>query len=52
MNIIFFNSVVALRPNLSSPDQVDENFSQWKQPLVQHALSEVVVICLYSSFLN
>lgn len=34
--------VPALRPNISSPDQVDENFSQWKQPLVQHALSEIV----------
>ncbi|KAA8520331.1 hypothetical protein F0562_014587 [Nyssa sinensis] len=32
----------ALRPNVSSPDHVDDNFSQWKQPFVQHAASQIV----------
>lgn len=32
----------ALRPNVSSPDQVDDNFTPWKQPFVQHALSQIV----------
>ncbi|KAG9131535.1 hypothetical protein Leryth_025479 [Lithospermum erythrorhizon] len=32
----------ALRPNISSLDNIDDNFSQWKQPYVQHALSQVV----------
>ncbi|KAL8255124.1 hypothetical protein R6Q59_033345 [Mikania micrantha] len=33
----------ALRPNLSSSGQVDDSFSAWRQPFVQHALSQVVV---------
>ncbi|KAG8363536.1 hypothetical protein BUALT_Bualt19G0032600 [Buddleja alternifolia] len=32
----------ALRPNVSSPYQIDENFSLWKQPFVQNALSQIV----------
>ncbi|KAL0374096.1 UNVERIFIED_CONTAM: hypothetical protein Sradi_3325300 [Sesamum radiatum] len=32
----------ALRPNVSSPYQIDENFSLWKQPFVQTALSQIV----------
>ncbi|KAF5451858.1 hypothetical protein F2P56_026920 [Juglans regia] len=34
----------ALRPTVSSPfDVVDESFSQWKQPIVQQALSQIVL---------
>ncbi|XP_031267356.1 uncharacterized protein LOC116125781 isoform X1 [Pistacia vera] len=34
----------ALRPSMSScSDQVDDSFSQWKQPFVQQALSQIVV---------
>ncbi|EXB70633.1 hypothetical protein L484_023818 [Morus notabilis] len=34
----------ALRPLVSSPSNiVDDNFSQWKQPIVQQALSQIVV---------
>ncbi|KAK6243647.1 hypothetical protein QUC31_010056 [Theobroma cacao] len=34
----------ALRPFMSSPsDHVDDTFSQWKQPFVQQALSQIVV---------
>ncbi|KAJ4721404.1 Galactose-binding domain-like, Armadillo-type fold protein [Melia azedarach] len=34
----------ALRPSLSSAsDHVDDSFSQWKQPFVQQALSQIVV---------
>ncbi|GLT36455.1 hypothetical protein SLA2020_108300 [Shorea laevis] len=33
----------ALRPHVSSiPDHVDDTFSQWKQPFVQQALSQIV----------
>ncbi|RAL53954.1 hypothetical protein DM860_004425 [Cuscuta australis] len=32
----------ALRPIVNFPDQVDESFSQWKMPFVQHALSQIV----------
>ncbi|PSS24545.1 Protein efr3 like [Actinidia chinensis var. chinensis] len=32
----------ALRPNVISPDHIDDSFSQWKQPFVQHALSQIV----------
>ncbi|KAI4356168.1 hypothetical protein L6164_000211 [Bauhinia variegata] len=33
----------ALRPSMSNPfDIVDETFSQWKQPIVQQALSQIV----------
>ncbi|XP_020553359.1 uncharacterized protein LOC105173395 isoform X2 [Sesamum indicum] len=32
----------ALRPNVSSPYQIDENFSLWKQPFVQTALNQIV----------
>ncbi|XP_047337665.1 uncharacterized protein LOC124941396 isoform X2 [Impatiens glandulifera] len=32
----------ALRPNFSTQDHVDETFLQWKQPYVQHALSQIV----------
>ncbi|XAR54275.1 hypothetical protein NMG60_11029333 [Bertholletia excelsa] len=32
----------ALRPNFSSPESIDDNFSHWKQPFVQHALSQIV----------
>ncbi|KAJ0080342.1 hypothetical protein Patl1_23660 [Pistacia atlantica] len=36
----------ALRPSMSScSDQVDDSFSQWKQPFVQQALSQVVFNC-------
>lgn len=31
----------ALRPNSSSPYQIDDKFSLWKQPFVQNALSQV-----------
>lgn len=35
---------LALRPTVSSPfDVVDESFSQWKQPIVQQALSQVIL---------
>lgn len=38
----FFRRSIALRPTMSSPfDVVDESFSQWKQPIVQQALSQV-----------
>ncbi|KAK1587446.1 hypothetical protein Q3G72_012954 [Acer saccharum] len=34
----------ALRPSMSgSSDHVDDSFSQWKQPFVQQALSQIVV---------
>lgn len=33
----------ALRPNFSSSGQVDDSFSAWRQPFVQHALSQIVV---------
>ncbi|GAY43149.1 hypothetical protein CUMW_072300 [Citrus unshiu] len=33
----------ALRPSMSSLDNVDDSFSQWKQPFVQQALSQIVV---------
>ncbi|KAK3015426.1 hypothetical protein RJ639_006544 [Escallonia herrerae] len=32
----------ALRPSGNGPDLVDDDFSQWKQPFVQHALSQIV----------
>ncbi|KAL8555562.1 hypothetical protein ACS0TY_003387 [Phlomoides rotata] len=32
----------ALRPNVSSPSQIDDKFSLWKQPFVQNALSQIV----------
>ncbi|KAJ8631904.1 hypothetical protein MRB53_025240 [Persea americana] len=32
----------ALRPPVSNPDQFDDSFWQWKQPFVQHALSQIV----------
>ncbi|KAL1547472.1 hypothetical protein AAHA92_23948 [Salvia divinorum] len=32
----------ALRPNSSSPYQIDDKFSLWKQPFVQNALSQIV----------
>ncbi|KAL3815181.1 hypothetical protein ACJIZ3_016449 [Penstemon smallii] len=32
----------ALRPNVSSPYQIDDNFSLWKQPFVHNALSQIV----------
>ncbi|XP_027083960.1 uncharacterized protein [Coffea arabica] len=34
----------ALRPIVNGPDQIDDSFSQWKQPFVQRALSEVVAM--------
>ncbi|KAJ3681587.1 hypothetical protein LUZ60_014160 [Juncus effusus] len=36
----------ALRPSVSnsSSDQIDENFNQWNQNSVQHALSEIVMM--------
>ncbi|KAJ8505417.1 hypothetical protein OPV22_006303 [Ensete ventricosum] len=34
----------ALRPPISLPDQVDDSFSQWKHPSVQHALSQIITI--------
>ncbi|KAL1802510.1 hypothetical protein ACET3Z_031157 [Daucus carota] len=40
----------ALRPNVSSPDQVDDNFTQWKQPYVLYALSQIVAISSSASF--
>lgn len=33
----------ALRPNFNSLGQVDDSFSAWRQPFVQHALSQIVV---------
>ncbi|CAI9262315.1 unnamed protein product [Lactuca saligna] len=33
----------ALRPNFNSWGQVDDSFSAWRQPFVQHALSQIVV---------
>ncbi|XP_062098879.1 uncharacterized protein LOC133804752 isoform X2 [Humulus lupulus] len=34
----------ALRPLVSSPSEmVDDNFSQWRQPIVQQALSQIVI---------
>ncbi|XP_030480176.2 uncharacterized protein LOC115697350 isoform X1 [Cannabis sativa] len=34
----------ALRPLVSSPsDMVDDNFSQWRQPMVQQAISQIVI---------
>ncbi|KAH6820390.1 hypothetical protein C2S53_015870 [Perilla frutescens var. hirtella] len=32
----------ALRPNSSTPYQIDDKFSLWKQPFVQNALSQIV----------
>ncbi|CAI9764942.1 unnamed protein product [Fraxinus pennsylvanica] len=32
----------ALRPTISSPYQIDDNFSPWKQQFVQNALSQIV----------
>ncbi|KAL6515007.1 hypothetical protein OROGR_020586 [Orobanche gracilis] len=32
----------ALRPIISGPYQIDDNFSLWKQPYVQNALSQIV----------
>ncbi|CAI9095013.1 OLC1v1030865C1 [Oldenlandia corymbosa var. corymbosa] len=32
----------ALRPYISSSDQIDDSFSQWKQPFIQHALYQIV----------
>ncbi|XP_073139254.1 uncharacterized protein [Henckelia pumila] len=32
----------ALRPVVSSPYQIDDSFSLWKQPFVQNALSQIV----------
>lgn len=40
----------ALRPLVSSPNIVDDNFSQWKQPIVQQALSQIVVTSSSSSY--
>ncbi|PIA33619.1 hypothetical protein AQUCO_04100205v1 [Aquilegia coerulea] len=39
----------ALRPPVSSPDHVDDSFSQWKQPYVQQALSQIVASSSSSS---
>ncbi|GFY92110.1 hypothetical protein Acr_08g0005060 [Actinidia rufa] len=36
----------ALRPNVISPDHIDDSFSQWKQPFVQHALSQAKAACV------
>lgn len=43
-----FLLVSALRPNFNSWGQVDDSFSAWRQPFVQHALSQVFLF----SFLN
>ncbi|CAH9147865.1 unnamed protein product [Cuscuta epithymum] len=32
----------ALRPSVTITDQVDDNFSQWKMPFVQQALSQII----------
>lgn len=40
----------ALRPIVSSPDQVDDNFTQWKQPYVLYSLSQIVAISSSASF--
>lgn len=40
----------ALRPNVSSPDQIDDDFTQWKQPYVLYALSQIVAISSSASF--
>ncbi|KAJ9680144.1 hypothetical protein PVL29_019433 [Vitis rotundifolia] len=46
----------ALRPSvISPPDLIDYNFSQWKQPFVQQALSQIVATsssALYHSLLH
>ncbi|CAL9043701.1 unnamed protein product [Musa banksii] len=34
----------ALRPPISLPDQVDDSFSQWNHPSVQHALSQIITM--------
>ncbi|KAF5193353.1 hypothetical protein FRX31_017061, partial [Thalictrum thalictroides] len=39
----------ALRPPVSSPDHVDDSFSQWKQPYVKQALSQIVALSSSSS---
>ncbi|URE08032.1 hypothetical protein MUK42_34778 [Musa troglodytarum] len=36
----------ALRPPISLSDQVDDSFSQWKHPSVQHALSQAKAACV------
>ncbi|KAK2967245.1 hypothetical protein RJ640_016037 [Escallonia rubra] len=36
----------ALRPSGNGPDLVDDDFSQWKQPFVQHALSQAKAACV------
>jgi hypothetical protein len=49
-DVYFFWRSIALRPTMSSSfDVVDESFSQWKQPIVQQALSQVTfdVKCCY-----
>ncbi|KAL4585903.1 hypothetical protein LXL04_010530 [Taraxacum kok-saghyz] len=33
----------ALRPNFNSSGPIDDSFSPWRQPFVQHALSQIVV---------
>ena len=43
--LCFFWCVLALRPSVTSPpDLIDYNFSQWKQPFVLQALSQVISI--------
>ena len=44
-DMCFFWCVLALRPSvISPPDLIDYNFSQWKQPFVQQALSQVILM--------
>lgn len=38
---VLFGNATALRPNSSSPYQIDDKFSLWKQSFVQNALSQV-----------
>lgn len=41
-SVSFWDSI-ALRPNVSSPYHIDDNFSPWKQKFVQSALSQVLM---------
>ncbi|KAL7126039.1 hypothetical protein ABFS83_14G158400 [Erythranthe nasuta] len=45
----------ALRPTVSSPYRIDDNFSLWKQAFVQNALSQIVAtssLAIYSPLLR
>ncbi|XP_020528917.1 uncharacterized protein LOC18444006 [Amborella trichopoda] len=41
----------ALRPSIgSSTEHIDDSFLPWKQPLVQHALSQIVAVSMSSTY--